>query len=113
MNRGDYPETGRIVLSIIHSTRAYYDVDDELRGAPDGWMRGKVTVVDTMELGTGEELRNILSGWISPLAALKELGVTHVAQKLLVTCNDYDSADLPVIFKARRLGISLDEAERE
>lgn len=100
----------RYATAVIHSTRAFYDVDDDLKGANDEWMRGKVTVVDIIDTDDNYDVRMLLSGWVSPLTAMKELGITHVAYKLLITCNEYDSADLPIIFKARRLQISLEEA---
>lgn len=103
----------RYVTAVIHSTFGDYDVDDDLKGADEAWMSRKVTVVDMVDTTENYDVRMFLDGWVSPLAAMRELNITHVAKRLLITCNEYDRADLPIIFKARRLGISLEEAERE
>lgn len=102
----------RYVTAVIHSTFGHYDVDDDLKGADDAWMSRRVTVVDMVDTAENYDVRMFLDGWVSPLAALRELNVTHVAKRLLITCNEYDRDDLPIIFKARRLDISLEEAER-
>lgn len=92
-------------MAIVQSTANYFQDDDNAVGGDR-----KVTAIDVYCAETKADARIIEDGWCDPLPLLRTLGVTRIAPRFLMSCNEYTKEDLPVIFAARRLGITLEEA---